>query len=307
MKDNTRTILIILLILTLFIAVAAIYIGIQLQQRGTAPTDIAAACVTGTVRCRTDNPTICPNTHPSDGNPVIDAMVGQLCGGAGAPNSTEFGDCTYFDACAPHINPTANDSQCVGATYTDVSASIIRLSTGESQNGSFIGCSVNIVNGRQLNCFCTQNVAVRSGFTTGTIQCFTDNNNDSCGAKIIAQVTDTPTPTNTPLPTSTPAPTSTPTLTPVATGTPTVTPSASPSITLTVTPTLTPPFSPTATPTPSATVIFTPVLTPIPTLPATALINDSADRLIVAVVLVLGGFGLYVLRGKQSSGRQGSA
>ena len=297
MKDNTRTILIILLILTLFIAAASVFIGIQLQQRTVNPEETSAACVTGKARCRSDDATICPNLHPSDGNPVIDAMVGQLCGGGGAPNSTEYGDCTFLDACAPHVSEldsNGNRRQCVGTKYVDVFADIFRVSTGESSKGSFIGC--NVFNQSQ-NCFCSQTVNVREGFTSGQVFCFDDAGSDSCGARTTLAVTNTPTPTLTNTPTNTPTVTPTVTLT----GTPTPTPSISPSITVTITstPTVTPSVTGTSTPTPSVTIIVTPAVTLIPTLPPTALINDSADRILIASILVLAGIGVYVVRGKQ--------
>ncbi len=303
MNNNTRLVLIILFVFTLIIAASAIFVGIQLQQRNTTPTPASAACVTGTVQCRSDVSSICGTLHPGDNNPVIDAMVGQLCGGAGAASNTDWGSCTFLDACAPHVNPLTNGqpTQCSVGNYTDVNAPFIRLSQGEPDRGSFIGCQVGV---QANNCFCSQDVSNRSGFTTGVVTCLPDRNNDSCSARIVS-VTNTPTPTvtftNTPVPTFTNTPTATPsvTLTPTQTGTPTPTPSASPSIT--PTPTASPSITATATPTvtPTHTPTRTPTPTVSPTLPATALISDSTDRILAAVVFIILGVMLYTIRKPQ--------
>jgi hypothetical protein len=301
MNKNTRLVLIILFVFTLIIAAGAIFVGVQLQQRQTTPTPASAACVTGTVQCRTDVSSICGSLHPSDGNPVIDAMVGQLCGGAGAASNIDWGSCTFLDACAPHVNPLTGGqpTQCSVGVYTDVNAAFIRLSQGEPDRGSFIGCQLGA---QSNNCFCSQDVSDRSGFTSGVVTCLPDRNNDSCSARIVS-ITDTPTPTPTLTNTPTPTFTNTPTITstPVSTGTPSPTPSASPSITptptaspsITATPTITPTHSPTATPT------HTPTPTVSPTLPATALISDSSDRILAAVVFIVLGIILYAIRKPQ--------
>ncbi|MFQ5493426.1 MAG: hypothetical protein ACE5DX_04675 [Candidatus Dojkabacteria bacterium] len=270
MDPKRRTLILALFVLTVVIGGVAVYVGIQLSQRPTTPQPVIAACVTGTVQCRTDNPGICPNTNPSDGNPVIAAMVGQLCGGGGAPSSTDWGNCTYFDACAPHVNETAaNPAQVCTANYLDVSSQIIRVSSGEPANGSFIGCEANpsgVHTGR--NCFCSENVAERSTFSGGDITCVVDAGDDSCAARVAAAASPTPTPsvTDSPTPTVTPSPT------PIITVSITLTPTPSPTVTTSVTPTPTPTTTttivatPTPTPTLAPTATLTPTVTPIPSL-----------------------------------------
>ncbi len=130
-------------------------------------------------------------------------------------------------------------------------------------------------------------------------------------------VTNTPTPSptfvivDTSTPTPTPTPSATPSPTPTSTNTPTPTATNSPTPTATHSPTPTPTSAGTATPTPTGTLTITPsptglifTVTPTPStdpnnnnnLPGTALISDSADRLLVAFVLIATGMLAYRLK-----------
>ena len=228
---------IIFLLLTLF---GAVYL-VKLKQDNR---NIAA----GNVICKVDHPEICPGVPNS--RPEYNAMVGMI---EGDPNS-----CTWRDACAPHVNP---GQSCTGS-YTDIGNQLIRLSYGESNNGSFVGCSSSNQND---NCFCPQNVNQGVAFSSGNASCMADAGADSCAARQVIIPTNTPTatPTNVP-PTNTPTtipPTNTPTRTPTPIP-PTNTPTRTPTPTATRTPTPIPPTNtPTRTPTPTAT------RTPTPTVP----------------------------------------
>lgn len=197
----------------------------------------------GSIICRTNNPGICPNTNSS--NADFNAMVGMY---ANQPST-----CDFYDACGKPMSPGAS---CVGMK---------RLSNGEPNHGAFVGCY-----GKQ-NCFCDVNFS-------GSVACYDDVGNDSCGAGVAAPTatsvpktpTSTPTttptlkPTSTPTPTATRTPTPTNTITPTATRTPTPTNTLTPTATRTPTPTLTltPTSTPTSTSTPTPTLTLTPTVTP---------------------------------------------
>ncbi|MFQ5493665.1 MAG: hypothetical protein ACE5DX_05920 [Candidatus Dojkabacteria bacterium] len=117
-----------------------------------------------------------------------------------------------------------------------------------------------------------------------------------------------PTPTNTTVQTPTPTLTGTPTQTPTQTltGTPTQTPTQTPTNTPTSSPT--PTQTPTPTPTTTTTIVATDTPTPTPTptagpsispsptttIPPTALISDTADRVLIGLVMLIMGMGIYV-------------
>ncbi|HEX8924134.1 MAG TPA: hypothetical protein VF828_05380, partial [Patescibacteria group bacterium] len=151
-----------------------------------------------------------------------------------------------------------NPGQSCSDNYTDLSHALERVSTGESNNGSFVGCNAS---NQKQNCFCNSGASV-GGSVSGNANCYDDVGSDSCAARIYTQPTNTPTKT----PTSTPTkiPSLTPTLTPTTPITLTPTPTKTPTPTATLTPT--------RTPTPTATL--TPTRTPTPTATSTPVANS---------------------------------
>ncbi len=190
--------------------------------------DIRDQAASSSIVCRRDDSSVCPDTHSS--NPSFDGMVGMY---TGSPST-----CSFYDACG---TPVSEGQQCGGLT---------RLSNGEANHGAFVGCS-----GPQ-NCFCDLNFS-------GTVKCYDDVNNDSCGARVMSSPTSPPA-TSTPIPTNTSTPTPTPTGTVKPTNIPTNTPTATltPTSAPTNTPTLVPTNQPTSTPLPTSAPTNTPTLVP---------------------------------------------
>ena len=190
-------------------------------------------------------------------------MVGvEICG------NTDQGKCGVFEACAPKVK---QGDSCT-ATYSDISDKVRRLSSIFESKGSFVGCDAN----NQINnCFCGESVDEGKGFTTGTVICSEDEKLNgfygACGARSFAG--EGPSPTVTP------------------SDSVTVTPTVSVSITLTPTLSETPTVVVT---TPIETVAPTTV-TPTVTLVDTAIIDDSTDRLLLALILIFFGINIYVL------------
>jgi hypothetical protein len=290
---------------------------------GIEETASGQACnVWERVICNRDDPSVCSDSSTS--NPVFSASYGQaICTGA---NDPERGPCTIYDACAPLV---IEGQSCTGNYISLPSEQLIRFSSGEADRGSFVGCEAAInpntsepIGSTGRNCFCEENVSNGSGFTSGTVVCLEDRNNDSCAAsEIIIQSTPTPepTPSDTPIPTNTPNPTNTPvatdtpmpsmTIEPTITNTPTPTPTLLPTITSTAIPTNT--MMPTATPTilptitetmtPTPTMMATSIPTQIPTtseLPKTSIGDDDLifiKKILLGILIVMVGLLMYII------------
>jgi hypothetical protein len=141
------------------------------------------------VLCKKDYPNICPGLN--------NTAAGRMC----AANN-----CQIMDACATG-----------GITPGGSCSGLPRLSYGEDNNGGFVGC-----NGCQ-NCFCSGDITVGQTYSSGSVSCYPDQNNDSCGANINCtrvEVTPQNTPPNNPSNTPTRTPTQNPSKTPTPTPTP---------------------------------------------------------------------------------------
>jgi hypothetical protein len=294
----------IILLLILAGAGAAIYVGIRLSQDTTAPDDAAAytACSGNCNSGRECNGKI----TPSEGN-----MVGCLCN-----TRSEYGYCVDYYYCG---QIRANESSGKGC-YLDCALGWV----------SDCGCNIG-----ECERKCREENAGSPGHHTRVDVCNNCQQNFACGCDIVVINSPTPTPTATPTQTltptvtSTPSPTptrtitptvtSTPTITPTRTMTPTVTPTMTGTIitpTVTSTPTITPTrtMTPTVTPTVTGTLVITntPTVTPTgltitPTtklLPPTALISDKVDRLLLGVLMVIVGIGIYYRTGVGKASKQ---
>ncbi len=173
--------------LSIILTVVSIIAGVYLVKNNQNLNN-KATTNTFCVQCRSDDSSVCSGFYSA--NPAFNKMAGHWCG-----EST----CTTFDACAPHVR---SGTSCVNGRYTDLDAKIQRLSSGEANNGAFVGCNVDNQN---QNCFCDLNFS-------GNVYCLNDENNDSCAARQRTP-TNPPPPTNTPtpVPSNTPTPTNTPT------------------------------------------------------------------------------------------------
>lgn len=283
-ETNWRRIIIYVLIL---ITVIAIVVALVLANRlspgpSTTPTPTPSVSVTTSptptpedqascseksqtvtsIKCRRDDSTVCPNTVFADS--VQNAMVGvEICG------NTDQGRCAVFESCAPKVK---QGDSCT-ANYSDISDKVRRLSSIFESKGSFVGCDAN----NQINnCFCGESVDEGKGFTTGTVTCSEDEKLNgfygACGARSFAGEGPSPTVT----------PSGSVTVTPTVSATTTVSPTLSETPTVVVT-------------TPVETTTAPTTVTPTVTLVDTAIIDDSTDRLLLALILIFFGIIIYVL------------
>jgi hypothetical protein len=251
--NNNKTILAILVGILVIFGGAAIYLGIQLNQR---PTELP---ITGTV----DPNTICDSAGQNNG--FLFVCNANADGQLFSCQDRLYHGANFAHACAPILTPSTS---CSGLT---------NLGTGPWENDpyklNFVGCYFKVDNPPQ-NCFCPS-------YPNGTIQCSTDSYGwgttyDSCGARYIPPTT--PTPINSPSNSITEKPSPSPSK-PVITTPPLTTkpPTPSPSKPAVTTPVVT---TRTGTPTPTNVI------------PKSAIVSDEVDRVILGGVLFLFGLGL---------------